>query len=947
MGFPMSRVVQTSTVWRILLPAIIALFAALLTILFQAKPAAAQVTLPSGFEDQKVASVGEPIALTPIPDGRLLISSQGGRLWVMDKNGQVLQSPALNISAKLCRGNDRGMSGVAVDPNFSTNGYVYVFYTYNPATVEGTKSATCPQLDQINGHNRVSRFVMNGNTVDPASETKLLDKMPSVVRHTAGDLGFGKDGYLYVSVGDGGRDYAADSGGGGRNDAARDTHVLLGKILRITRNGGIPSGNPFTDPATSGRCNVDGQTDAGKHCQETFTWGHRNPFRFSFDPDASGTRLFIGEVGENSWEEINQANQAKAGGDYGWNFCEGTHDNPGRAGSVNCSAAPLTPPVFDYGHVETGCESVTGGAFVPDGFWPAEYNDTYLFGDYVCNKILKLTPKAGGGYEMSDFATGLLDQTPVDMTFAPYGSGQALYYTAYVNSGEIHRITYTGDANGTPTAAVTATPTSGDVPLDVSFDGSGSSDPDSGDTLTYVWDFGDGSPTVETDTPTTNHTYAEAGTYTATLTVRDAGGAENTATVRIDADNAPPEPTIESPTASKLFKVGEEITLQGSATDPQDGQLPGSALSWEILQHHDGNHVHPYESGSGSSLTITAPQPEDLLATGAGNHLEIKLTATDSQGLTKTITQELQPNRVNVTLQSEPAGLSLQVNGDNAFVSPHTLVSWQGYKLNIYAPSSQTLEGTTYLFDSWSDGKGQRHDIITGAKPSTYKAIYKAPCTIVGTSGIDILQGTEGDDVICGLGGSDTIKGLGGNDTILGGDGNDTIDGGAGDDTLKGESNSDKLLGGEGNDTIDGGSGTDLASFKNSTTGVQASLTTATGEGSDTLTFIENLEGSTQSDTLTGSDSAARLVGLGGGDTLTGGIGNDTLSGGGGNDTLSGGGGNDSMTGHAGADTFYGQDGADTLNSKDSVSGNDTLDGGAGTDTCTTDSTEKSIVGCP
>lgn len=122
----------------------------------------------------------------------------------------------------------------------------------------------------------------------------------------------------------------------------------------------------------------------------------RNPFRF--DPDA----------------------------DYGWNLCEGTHDNPARSGSVNCSAAPYTPPAHEYGHVETGCEAVISGAFVPDGFWPASYDDRYLFGDFVCNKILQLTPKSGGGFTMSEFATGVPAPGPIEMVFGPHGSGQAL-----------------------------------------------------------------------------------------------------------------------------------------------------------------------------------------------------------------------------------------------------------------------------------------------------------------------------------------------------------------------------------------------------------------------------------------------------------------------------------------------------------------------------------------
>jgi hypothetical protein len=186
-------------------------------------------------------------------------------------------------------------------------------------------------------------------------------------------------------------------------------------------------------------------------------------------------------------------------------------------------------------------------------------------------------------------------------------------------------------------------------------------------------------------------------------------------------------------------------------------------------------------------------------------------------------------------------------------------------------------------------------------------------CTIRGTSAEETISGTSGDDVICGGEGSDTMEGLGGNDT------------------LRGEGGADKLIGGVGNDTLDGGLGTDTASYSPSLTAVTASLATnsSTGEGSDTFLGLENLLGSSKTDTLTGSTT------------------NNKLTGGGGNDTERGGLGNDQVIGSGGADFLYGEGGDDTVNSKDGVSGNDTLSGGAGTDTKITDATEKSIVGFP
>lgn len=136
-----------------------------------------------------------------------------------------------------------------------------------------------------------------------------------------------------------------DSGGGGENDASRDRHVLLGKILRVTRDGDIPAGNPYTSAANGARCGIpsaNGRTAPGNVCKETFARGLRNPFRMAFDPDAAGTRFNINDVGQNAWEEIDRG--AK-GADYAWNLCEGKHDNPDRPSSVNCGSKPYTPPI--------------------------------------------------------------------------------------------------------------------------------------------------------------------------------------------------------------------------------------------------------------------------------------------------------------------------------------------------------------------------------------------------------------------------------------------------------------------------------------------------------------------------------------------------------------------------------------------------------------------------
>ena len=702
-----NRIVRPQIVSQLLSTIFLAAFFCLPAISTQA------ANLPPNFEDTLIANIGAPTSLVFTPDGRLLVTTQTGQVRVY-QNGVLLTSPAIDLNARLCTNSERGLLGIAVDPNFSANHFVYLYYTFN-------KFNTCPTGQPTNASNpvnRIARFVLaDNNAIDPASETVLIDNIISPNgNHNGGDLHFGKDGLLYVSVGDGGADYAGDSGSGGANDASRDKNVLLGKILRITSDGAIPAGNPYQG-ANSGRCNVTGGTTPGNWCQETFANGLRNPFRTAFDPNAAGTRFFINDVGQNVWEEINEG---AIGADYGWNIREGHCAN---GSTTDCGAPPagLTNPIFDYQH--TGdCSaagvrgnSITAAAFIPNNLWAREYDNSYLFGEYVCGKIFKLTPNAsGGGYTATEFATGLGGDTPVAMIFGPDGVSQALYYTAYSGGGAVRRIRFTGTANRAPVAAATASPSAGSAPLNVAFNASASSDPDS-DPLTFTWNFGDG--TTGTGVAPT-HRYAVIGTYNAVVTANDGRGGTNSFSIRIDVGNTAPVPNIISPTTSQLFRVGETITLQGSATDAQDGNLPASRLTWEVILHHD-THTHPFvPPTAGNNITFTAPAPEDLLA-ATNSYLEIKLTATDSNGLSTTISQNFNPRKVNITLATVPAGLSVTVNG-TTLTGSSTFVSWDAYALNVNAPNQNG-----FTFQSWSDGGAQAHTITTPATATTYTANFQ------------------------------------------------------------------------------------------------------------------------------------------------------------------------------------------------------------------------------
>jgi len=664
----------------------------------------AYAIVPAGFEDTVVANVAAPTAIAFTPDGRLLVTTQTGRLMVLPAAGGTVT--ALDLSSIVCTNSERGLLGVAVDPAFASNRYVYLFYTFN-------KSGTCDRNTASAPINRVSRFTLpDTNVVSRSSELILLDNILSPNgNHNGGDLHFGRDGFLYISVGDGGCDYQDASRCGGANDAARDQHVLLGKILRITAAGGIPASNPFQG-ADSDRCNVAGRTQPGRRCRETFAWGLRNPFRLAFDPDASGTRFFINDVGQNVWEEIDEG---LSGADYGWNVREGHCANNS---TTNCGTAPagMTNPIFDYAHAD-GCASITGGAFVPGGIWPAAYNGSYLFSDYVCGSIFRITRNADGSYSRTTFASGLGGSSAVSVIFGPWAGTQALYYTSYAGGGQIRRIAYT--TNRAPTATASAAPSAGGVPLTVQLDASGSAEPGDG-VLTCAGSFGDGTATA-TEARVT-HTYTTAGRFSAVVTVRDARGASSTASVIIDAGNTPPAPAISSPASTFTFSVGQTVTLTGGASDAQDGTIPPGRLSWSVLLHHD-THTHPFFGPiAGNDLTFAAPAPEDLLA-ASNSFLEVRLTATDTQGATTTVTRNIQARRVNLSFTSAPAGRTLIVNGVE-YATPFTVTSWQDYLLTVSAPTQQGPSGDAWLFSSWSDGGAATHTWKTPSTASTLTAAF-------------------------------------------------------------------------------------------------------------------------------------------------------------------------------------------------------------------------------
>ncbi len=381
-----------------------------------AAPKVAAATVPTGFSDVQVATPGASTGIVGMPDGTVLVLVQSGSVRLI-RGDVLLPTPALTMSLAPCNGGERGLLGVALDPDFKANGFLYLYFTH-PASAPG------------NCVNRASRFTMSGDSIDPNSEVILVDNISSNAgNHNGGDLEIGGDGFLYISVGDAGAD---PRGRSGPNPAAQDLSLLNGKILRVVPSTGDPApGNPISGPGTAS-CRVRGNVPSTpmSSCQELYAWGLRNPFRFAFDPNTGPDRFFINDVGQSTHEEVDVG---AMGANYGWPIREGLCP---LGQSPPCAPADpaFTDPITDY--PRTLGQVITASAFIPNGHWPAEFDGGYLFADAGSGNMW--LRKADGSIDYANpFATQILGGI-ADMAFVTTSDSIALYYT--LTSGAVRKI---------------------------------------------------------------------------------------------------------------------------------------------------------------------------------------------------------------------------------------------------------------------------------------------------------------------------------------------------------------------------------------------------------------------------------------------------------------------------------------------------------------------------
>ncbi|HJT19729.1 MAG TPA: PQQ-dependent sugar dehydrogenase [Nitrospira sp.] len=330
---------------------------------------------------------------------RVLVVEQGGTIRLVDlPSGAVRTLPFLDITALVTSGGERGLLGLAFDPDYAANGRFYVYYT------------------NVNGDIVIARYVRdasNGDTGDPASAVPLLTvPHPTFANHNGGMLAFGHDGCLYAGVGDGGSE-------GDPNNRAQDRSQLLGKILRLDPETGQPCANGITNPF-----------GGANERPEIWSLGLRNPFRFSFDRVTDD--LYIGDVGQDTREEVDVARAPNAGRglNFGWRLMEGfACFNP----ASNCDPGGLTPPVLDYPHVGGACTVI--GGYVYRGAI-ASLRGTYFYGDFCAGFVRSFRLVNGQPTEQTEWP--LLNAGQFDLTSFGEDAQGELYVTT--QSGTVFKI---------------------------------------------------------------------------------------------------------------------------------------------------------------------------------------------------------------------------------------------------------------------------------------------------------------------------------------------------------------------------------------------------------------------------------------------------------------------------------------------------------------------------
>lgn len=602
-------------------------------------------------------------------DGSYFTAGKNGRVSWVSSAGDARTIATFTVVNE----QDMGLTGLAVAHNYAITKKIYTIRTL---TVNTQKIM------------RLSEWTVAGSPTPTSltNERTVIELPMHYPVHGMTTVVAAEDGTLWVSIGD-----SADYRGVDPFAfTALDINQGYGKLLHILPNGNGVATNPYYD-----------QAQPATWKSRVYASGFRSPFRFSIDP-TSGAPI-LGDVGYNSYEEVNIV---RPGASYGWPCWEGKTPTPGYTENAACKGVGNSNPLWIYPHGTQGT-SVTGGVVYTGNSYPEKYQGSYFFGDYSSRRVYTLKYDSVGTLTRQPEANGFGQDEGLPAKFATATNGDIIY--ADIGSSQLKRLVYSS-GNRTPTAK--ASITNNASTRTVVFDGRSSTDLD-GDALTYRWDFGDGSSATG---PQASHTYAAPGTspVTVKLTVSDIHGAAHTATYTVVPANNVPTIQLTTPPVGTLFKVGDNVNLSAQANDVEDGQL---TVQWQtVLVHCSGGycHDHPGVSTTGASFSHLFDDHGDT------THVEITARATDRNGTVSQKTYIAQPKLRSLAIDSTTPS-AITVNG----VASKTTEVTVGARVSIVA-AAVASDGVA-TFASWADGAARERTLTMPDGDFNLKANYLTP----------------------------------------------------------------------------------------------------------------------------------------------------------------------------------------------------------------------------
>jgi glucose/arabinose dehydrogenase len=725
----------------------------------------AQTTLPAGFQDAIVlVGLEQPTAVRFSPDGRVFVAEKSGLIRVFSSLTDPQSRVFADLRTEVHNFWDRGLLGLALDPHFPATPYVYVLYTRDAAIggtpprwgVAGQTSDGCPAPpgatdDGCVVSGRLARLTASGDVAIGRPLVLVDGWFQQYPSHSIGSVAFGADGALYASGGDGASWQFVDFGQKGiPTNPGGDPPVAVGGIQTApAAQGGAlrsqdlrTSGDPIgldgsmirVDPRTGAAMRDNPlAANADLNARRIVAYGLRNPFRFAIRPGTN--EVWVGDVGQSLWEEIDRIVDPRAGvSNFGWPCYEGGARQPGWDAanvtickSLYAQAGAVVAPFFQYRQgaaIRAGepCASaggaISGLAFYQGGAYPAQYNGALFFSDYTRRCIWTMMSGAGGVPDNTKIATFLSSAAaPVELQIGPGGD---LFYVD-LDGGTVHRVQYL-PGNQPPHVVATATPDAGRAPLTVLFDASASFDPEHAGPLTFSWDLDANGIFGEATSSRPSRTYTANGTYAVGLRATDAAGMIGTATVNVVVGNTRPSAFIDAPASTLRWAVGDTMAFAGHAKDPESGALAAPSFLWSLILHHCSSaascHQHPIQDFRGvSSGSFVAPDHD------SPSYLELRLMVTDPGGLTGVTSARLDSQTVALTLDSTPRGLQLAAAGVTV-TTPGSVTALVGSAITVSAPTPQVLAGVGYAFTSWADGGAPTRIVKTTAAARTFTAAF-------------------------------------------------------------------------------------------------------------------------------------------------------------------------------------------------------------------------------